>query len=156
MESSTDSIGPVSSGHIGEEEVYASEWAVPMGGGSVWLPDAILVRQCACGHKGVRAVGVFLKHGEARAVDGQRGDQFEIALNTSPVTRQWATTQLCDPLVSYASYERPRDPDAMRILTCVDHCDGQPCVVVVLDGWDDAEALVRVARAKGQLANPEG
>ncbi len=45
-------------------------------------------------------MGVFLKNGEARAVDGQRGDQFQIAVDTSPVTSTVGyDALLCDPLV---------------------------------------------------------
>lgn len=158
MESLTDGGSPLGTDGVRQERVdstpVAPRWTAHDGG--LWLIAGAVQIQHTGGHKRIRPVAVLLKDGETWAVNGQSGDEFQVAVHATPVAGQWRTPKfgcLCvgDPVDECTCYPHPE-----AVLTCVDHGDCESCVVVVFDGWDDAEGLVRVTGAQRQLANTEG
>lgn len=167
MEHGTDPFAPVGSYVRVEEPVDLGEVPVALRGyrrigrwvtvnkGKGWhLFHAAVHFQEASGSKRVRTVGIFVEDGETWAVDSQGGDQFKVAVHATPVTGKWRTPQLCDGRLGHSVYNCTSYPHAEAVLTCVDHCDAGTCVVVVFDGWDEAERLVGMTRTQGDLANP--
>jgi len=118
-------------------------------GASIWL------RENASGYQAVRPVSILVQDGETWAVDSQRGDEFQVAVYSTPVTGQRGSAQLCRLCLVNAIHDCASYPDAEAVLTCVDHCDAGACVVIVFDGWDDAVRLVGVARPDGDLADAD-
>lgn len=107
-------------------------------------------------NKRIRAAFILIDHGEPWIVDSKGSDKFKVAVDTSPVTRQWAAAQLCDPVFGHPCHECTRDPYPEAVLTCVDHCDTGPCVVVVFGGWDDAVLLIGMTRPDRDLTDAKG
>ena|SRR5688500_10098745 len=162
MKRSANRSAPLSLARLGEESIDRAQVEVARLGRWVqvadqsWLLGASMwVRKNASGNKAVRPVSVLVQHGETWAVDSQRGDEFQVAVYSTPVTGQGRSAQLCRLCLINAVHECTRYPDAEAVLTCIDHCDGEPCVVVVFDGWDDAVALVGVPGPQGDLADPD-
>lgn len=123
-----------------------------------WLADTVLaglLTNDARSGKRVRAVTILVQHGEAWVVDRKGGNEFQVAVDTSPVTRQWAAAQLCDPVFGHPCHECTGHPYAEAVLTRVDHCDTGPCVVIVFGGWDDAELLIGMTSADRDLTDAE-
>lgn len=157
MESPTDGLGSFSPAHLGQEHVdsnpVAHRWTAHAGG--LWLLSAAIRVKHTGGHKAVRPVDILMQDGETWAVDRQSSDQFQVAVHATPVAGQWRTPKLGCLCLGNPLDECSRYPHAEAVLTCVDHCHREPCVVVVFDGWDDTEGLVRVTGAQRQLANTE-
>lgn len=143
---------------VGKEPVDVSEPGVHFWHG-IWYADTVLAAKFtddARSNKRVRAVSVFVEDGEPWVVDRKGGDKFQVAVDTTPVTRQGAAAQLCDPVFGHPCHECTSHPYAEAVLTCVDHCDTGACVVVVFGGWDDAEALIGMTRPDRDLPDAKG